>query len=429
MLPVRRRRLRASAASIMDRPRGARLSVRTVWASVLLAVRFAAGQAAPLVLDRATVARLARDHGPAVTVADTRVGEARALHAGAGALAPVNPELSVYGGPRWLPGETPAADVTLALSWPVDFSGARGPRVALADDRTRAAEADASEVRRVAAGEALDLWVRALGAEARVRLAADREQLDAATVTAARIRREAGSVGDGDVALAVVVHADGTARLRAAEGDREALEAVLRGRLGISPATVVALAGELTMDDPAPLAELTAALPRRADLVRAANLVRAARTDVTLQDRQGTPLPRLTLAGGRDVEYFTHVGVDLPLPVYQRNQGGRAIAAARVETATAERAAAITLADADLRAAHASWLGARRAFDALEGATGAMADAERLAARSYELGQSTFAELLVVRREAAAARAAHLDARIALARARIAVDLAAGSVP
>jgi outer membrane protein TolC len=58
-----------------------------------------------------------------------------------------------------------------------------------------------------------------------------------------------------------------------------------------------------------------------------------------------------------------------------------------------------------------------------------MADAEHLATRAYELGQSTLPTLVVARRETATGRVAHLDARIALARARVALDVAAGVLP
>jgi outer membrane protein TolC len=55
-----------------------------------------------------------------------------------------------------------------------------------------------------------------------------------------------------------------------------------------------------------------------------------------------------------------------------------------------------------------------------------LVDAENLILRAYDLGKSTLVEVVTVRRETGQARAAHLDALVALARARIALDATAG---
>ena len=405
------------------------LLIAVTWfAYSLLGPRRALAQTAPVILDAARVIELARAHAPGVVTADARIGEARALHVGARAGSIVNPEISIFAGPRFVTSNTAVPDVSITLIWPIDVSGARAVRVTLADDRTRAAEADADDARLNAAAEALDLWVRALGADARVQLETERARLDTAVLTIARVQRAAGTVGDGDVALATGTSALGAARLRTAEADRIAALALLRGRLGLEPASAVVLAGTLATINPPPMEILLAGLEHRPDLVRSAALIGAARTDASLQSRLGVPLPRLTLNGAHDPEYSAHVGLDLPLPIYQRNQTNVAVATARIETAVAERRGIGTLAASDVRAAYANYIGARDALQALEAARTAIDDAEHLATRGYELGQSPLASLVAVRREVATARAAHLDARVALAHARVAVDRAAGTL-
>lgn len=380
-------------------------------------------------LDRARVVQLAGRGAPAVQVAEARVGEARALRVGADVRSPTNPELSVLAGARFIPNFGPVPDVSVSLVWPFDFSGARAQRGAVANARTVVAEAEADDVRRRAVGEALDLWVRALAAEERSRVEEERVRLDEALVTIARARRAAGASGDGDLALATAVQAQGVARLIAARAEHDALLASLRGRLGLVAESPVRVAADDREDEPPPLDALLAGLGRRSDLVRSRAAMQAARADVRLQTRLGVPLPRFTINGAHDPEYAAHLGLDLPLPFYQHNQTATAVARAQVETATAEGRATLALAQADLRAAYATWRGALDAARALDAAAAATDDAERLATRGYELGETPLSVQVGVRRETAAARSARVEAHAALARARVALELTAGRFP
>lgn len=382
-----------------------------------------------VVLDRAQVIARSRIHAPAVGVTVARIGESRALYVGARALSPDNPDLTVRAGPRITAlGET-LVDFNVALTWPFDLSGARSARTDLARSATEAAEAEVSDAQRVAVGEALDLFVRALGAIERVRLATERATLDEALVRSARTRRDAGGGNDLDLALAILLHAESVARARSAVGDREAVLALLRSQVGLTSHVPVDVTGSLDVEDAPPLDALLVQLPRRPDLVHGALAVRAAQADARLQTRLGVPLPRFSFQGGRENEYFLQGGVEVPLPIYQRNQTSAAVATARVATREAERAALLARAEAELRAVYASYVGAREAFSALRTADDAVDLVERLATRAYELGQRDLASVVVARRAAAEARAIRLDAAIALARARVSVDQAVGVVP
>ncbi|TAK32675.1 MAG: hypothetical protein EPO40_01855 [Myxococcaceae bacterium] len=398
-------------------------------AGLLDAGRGAWAQELTIVLDRARVVQLAASRSPSVRTAEARVDEARALRVGAGALTTVNPELSILAGARFIPSGDPVPDVSVSLIWPFDFSGARTQRGAVADARTVLAEAEADDVRRRAIGEALDLWVRALGAEERARIEAERARLDEALLGVARARRATGTSGDGDVALATAVRAQGAARQRAAQAEREAILALLRGRLGLAPEAPVSVGGAVEDGDPPALPVLLVGLRRRTDVVRADALVRAAQSEVRLQSRLGVPVPRVTFNGAHDPEYSTHLGLDLPLPIYQRNQTATAVAGAQAATAAVEGRGVASLADADLRAAYATWLGARDAARTLDEAGVAIDDAEHLATRAYELGESPLAAQISVRRETVAARMARAEAHVALARARVALEQTAGRFP
>jgi cobalt-zinc-cadmium efflux system outer membrane protein len=394
----------------------------------LLAARSPAAGAQEILLDRDKVIELARAQAPAVKLAAARIGEARALRVGARAPATPNPEVGIAVGPRALLGTT-VIDVVGSLSIPIDLSGALSLRVRVADERARAAEAEADDARRLAVGAALDAFLVALGTGQRVQLEQERAQLDDTLYASARVRRQAGTIGDLDLQLTAVLRADSLARLKRAEGERDAAFVSLRARLGLSPQAQIRLGGSL---DAAPAPPLDALLPRlrqRPDRRRAQAAIDVADDDARLQRRLGVPAPRVTAAGGRDGELFARFGLDLPVPVYQRNQTARAVADARRATAAAEATLVDAAADADLRAAYATYVAAARAYEVLHAAAPATSDAEHLATRAYELGQTTLPNLVVARRETASARVAHLDARIALARARAALDKAAGALP
>ena len=379
-------------------------------------------------LDRTAVARLAAARGPAATVSALRVAEARAGTIGAGTFAPQNPELSAFMGPRFL-SSTTGVDYFLGLAWPFDVSGAPSKRADAAADRVRAAESDAAAVRQSLIADALEQWVSARSDEARVDLETARLAVDRTVLRAAEVRKAAGTVGDGDVALARVLVAQARARLTTAEHRREGDLARLRARVGLAPATPVDVTGSLVPTEPRPLTVLVARLRSQPGVVRSLDVMRAAESEARLQNRVGYPIPRVTASTGRDPDGYVHVGLDVPIPVYQRNQTNAAVADARAKTAEAEHGSALLLGDAELRAAYAAYEGARDAFRTLDEVAPSVDDAEHLAIRSYELGQSSLSDLATARREAAAARVDRLEAEITLARARIALDALTGEGP
>lgn len=386
----------------------------------------AARGAEPQALDRADVGRLASERAPDVHVAEARAAEARAFRTGA--ATPNNPELAAYAGPRWDRGET-STDFFVGLVVPIDVSGALAQRSRVADERAKAAESDAEAVRRRAVADALGLWVQSRGAVERVRIEQSRLELDRTLLRAAEARREAGTVGDGDVALARVLVAQGVARQATAERALEASLDHLRADLGMSGGTSITVEGPLESGEPAPLDVLLPRWSRQPVATRALAAVDAAHGEQSLQHRAGIPVPRFTAGTGRDPGFYVHAGLEVPIPVFQRNQQAIAVADAQVRTTSAEYKAVIDVGEADLRAAYAEYEGAREALRALQEATPAVDDAERLAARAYELGQSTLTDVTASRREAAAARSALLDAQVAAAHARIVLDAMTGTLP
>ncbi len=243
------------------------------------------------------------------------------------------------------------------------------------------------------------------------------------------MKRSSGTTGHGDLALARALEAQGVARKVVAEQEREGLVERLKARVGIPARESVAVIGALRRGDTPNLDALLARLRNQPAAIRALAAVQVSESNEVLQRKLGTPAPRVTAGGGRDPDPYLHVGVDLPLPIFQRNQTNRAVSAAQTDTARTEYTSALVLAEADLRAAYAEHLGARDAVRALEAAMPSVEDAEHLATRGYQLGQSTLTEVITIRREVAAARLALVDAQVAFARSRIVLEQVAGATP
>ena len=381
-------------------------------------------------LDMDRVRALVRERGPRLRLARARLAEARAGREGAESLSATNPALGVTAGPRFFPNGDTTFDLAMTLAWPFDVSGAPRQHAAVADARTAAAEQELAETALGAEAEALQSWVDARAAQERLELERARATVDDELLRVARVRRQAGSVGDLDVALATLVRSQGASRLRRAEAEWTATQAVLLARLGLPAASSVQLPRLGEPESPLPTLEaLLNRLDRHPARLRAAAQRALSESEVNLQDRLGTPVPRALVVGEHSPEWVVRGGVEVPLPFFQRNTTARAVARAQDETARTEEEVLARELDATVRAEYARLAGAQAAYAELEETTAAVKDAEVLAGRAYELGQGTLPTLLAARREAQDARAARLDAQWQRARARIALVVAAGAFP
>lgn len=109
-------------------------------------------------------------------------------------------------------------------------------------------------------------------------------------------------------------------------------------------------------------------------------------------------------------------GASLPLPVFDRNQGGIAAARANVEAAMARRGAVVATTRARIATAMAAVEAAGARVRALDGAAiPEAAEALRLTDLSYRAGKSPLVELLDAQAALASAQTALIDARLAQA--------------
>lgn len=121
-----------------------------------------------------------------------------------------------------------------------------------------------------------------------------------------------------------------------------------------------------------------------------------------------------------------HVGLSLPL--FQRNAGALASAAARIDAARLSLDARRRVLETRIRSAHTQYMAALEALNALTaGGLPLIEENEQLARESYLAGKLNLVDLLVIRREGFAARRETLDAQLNVALAATELRLAAGA--
>ena len=388
----------------------------------------AGAQAAPWTV--ADLAARAAAHGPAAQVAQRQAQALRATSAGAGALAPVNPAVSLSVGPHW--SAPPRSQLALygRLSWPLEISGARLAKSAAAHANQEAAAAVLAWGRQLAVQQALEAAIEVLAARAQQQFVEQSVAVHEGLLHVAQARLEAGTAGAEDVALAQVVLAQHAAEAKRRQAAADNAWLTLLRALG-EPLSAPPQPLALSFADPGPTVDgaVAQALGSRQDLAQLQAGQKAAAALWAAAARDAVPVPQLTAQGGRTPEHFWELGAESQLPVYQRNQAGRAKALAELETRRLQAGLHAVDVQVQVQSAYRLWAAEVAALAQLQQASAHVERVEMLSERAYALGRDTLGQALVRRREAQSARQALLDASVQVLRARLALACATGEMP
>lgn len=405
------------------------MSAKIIAATAALLLAWAA-RAEPLTCQRAVEYALERNSEIANLTAEVRAASARL--GGAELVVQHNPEVSVGAGPR-RHGDQHTTDLEVSLAQRLELFGQRAARIEVAAAEREAAEARLAARRVGLAAEARAAFARALATERLVALT--REDLVVArdSVRSVQRRAELGSVSQLEVNAARTE--SGRAALSVAVATRRAAaaRAELRNLLGVDASARLELDGELAPPAAAASIEVEAlvakALAVRPDLIAARREARAAEAEGRLAEREAYPSPVVGARYAREEGAEILVGtVTLELPVSNRNQAGRGVAAARLFKAVAELAAVERRVQAEVRLAVERSRDAAEAVAAYEGEAIQSADANlTLAGTAYEAGKIGIAELLLIRRGAVEARREHVEALLEAREAEAELARAVGS--
>jgi cobalt-zinc-cadmium efflux system outer membrane protein len=421
----------AAAASLPEpRPLGRDLAVELSAAEGLVPPP-GGNPAGELTLRQALAQVLLRNPGLAAFSLEVRAREAQALQAG---LLP-NPELALemesFAGSGELSGFD-AAESTVSLSQLVELGGKRDKRRTAAALEAKLAGWDYEAKRLDVLTDAAKAFVEVLASQERLAQATELAALAESFYQTVRARVEAGKVSPVEQTRAQVAVA--AARLDAGRAERS-LAAARKSLAALwgdgEPAFSLAV-GALADMEPVPAAErLAAQIVQNPDLARWATETEQRRAGLALA-RAGA-IPDLTVGFGVRNDQASGdnalvTGISIPLPVFDRNQGGIAAARAALSKSRHEqhsvRSQALTSLAAscrDLASAYAEGVilqeqilpAAESAFEA--------------ATLGYQAGKFGFLEVLDAQRTLFEARGQYLEALTNYHKARAEVERLIGA--
>ncbi len=368
-----------------------------------------------------------RQQSPAVLLAAVELEQDQASVVGAGVWSQQNPSLNVRAGPRFGVDQIrPGADVDLNV--PLEVYGQRGLRQDEARHGVTEGEAAVKDALRLATAEALDAWLEVLHATDVVERSEEQAQLTTALSEAVRRRREAGDVSDIDLGLVVVEDARARRALLVARTELQQVTAKLKMLLGLNGGDELRIVEDLTTAVQRYRTDVFERAEMRADLQARTSAVEGAMVAVALQEREAWPALALVAGYERDDdEHVALFGASIPLPLFQRNQGGIATASANLHLREAELSLSRQRTENETASAKARLRAAREGVAIL--GTDVLPQLEQniaLMRRAFEAGERGVADVLLVQRSALEARHDIHDALLELGLAGVAVDSAVG---
>jgi cobalt-zinc-cadmium efflux system outer membrane protein len=398
------------------------------WSIATPEARAAEPQALSLSLDQALLRALSAS--PEVTRARFAVREADAHRVGAGFVVPQNPRLAVDARPL-LSGGSGKMGYGVTLDVLFDVSGAPRARVREAQRLSALAQAELSISRGSARVRALTSYVRSQIAQLRI------GEADAALIVARRVldatgrRVTAGAGSELDSSSAQLEVAELEAARLAFERDHATSLMDLRDALDLDARVTLTLTS--TVVEPPAVTELSGLLERAlsAHPELMALKARVALLDATEERLNAEVFPHLGFYAGLDAAPLSPtygvLGLSVELPVAQRTQGLRAVAARAKDSAQVELTLQARLLMRDVRSALDSYESSRRELERLS--LQAIPAAERtlsLVEAGFQAGRFDVFRWLAAARDSLRVRASRIDAIEATWLARIELERAVG---
>lgn len=369
----------------------------------------------------------ARDESPAVLIALARIDESRARLVGARLRFRENPSLDVASGPRRTEAGT-RLDLEVGFSQRFETGGQRAVRIAGAEADIQSAVATGDDARHEALARVGTIFYRVAHAQSRWTLLQSAEQAAAEVVRIATLRYEAGDIAVLDVNLGRSALARARSATTAQAAERTLLVAELGRLIAVPAGTDIVVTAALSEARSAELDRLLASTETRADIRALIASLAEANADVRLG--AAGRRPDVSLGGRVKQEGGDHAviaGLSIALPTFDSGQELRAAGSARGARIRQEIEAVRATAISEVRALHEAYGTRRAAAEVFEQEALPLAiESEQLAQRSFEEGQLSLADLLVIRRELMDTRLEHLDRLLDAAETAIARDAAAG---
>lgn len=303
---------------------------------------------------------------------------------------------------------------TVQISQTLELGGKRSARVELARRGQEIATAEMANRRADVRAGTILAFFSALVAQERVKVAQESQQIAASGLSAAARRVAAGKVSPTEETRARVAEANARIELRKAEAHRATTFRELATSMGVPQAEVTALDGRPESLPLLPSGDQLALRLAASPALRKAQL-EVQRAQAAYELERARAVPDVTFSVGtmrsQAANSQTVLGISVPLPLFDRNQGAQLAALRKRDAAQANaEAEALKLRSEALQAADELQLrtGEVQALqqDVLPGARSAY----EAASRGFELGKFGFIDVLDAQRTWLEARAQYLEA-------------------
>ena len=375
--------------------------------------------------------RLAFDRSPVLQAREAELRQVQADLVSA-RIYPFNPELEVSAGDRQSP-DASSTDPEILLTQEIQIGGQRRKAISVGESAVAAAESLLRREQRRLASEVEVAFAEALAWRELMEIAQVDADLTRDLLDFARRRLEAGAGTQVGLNLARAIAGRSETALQQSVSANKAAGHRLGEVLGLPPESRVEPLGDLTLRarDLPPLSELVRhALENRADLVASRHEIDAADSSIRLAKSLAIPNLRVGLfyAEEEGTDRIKGLGVQLPIPLFNRNQGEIARAHATSERQMAETSAAELAARREVADAYAAYLAAKESANALTDlVVGTLEENLSFLQRALEAGKINAAEVLVFRREFVGSQREYIEVLFEAWVASINLDLATGS--
>ncbi|SDI80688.1 outer membrane protein, cobalt-zinc-cadmium efflux system [Pseudomonas delhiensis] len=311
---------------------------------------------------------------------------------------------------------------TLSLTQPLELGGKRGARLAVAERGEAIAEMELEVRRNALRAEVLEAFQAAQQAQERLRLGEESVSLGQRALRAAEARVRAGKSAPLEATRAQVQLAEVELDLQRARIGRDQAYRVLAGLMGQAEPGFAEVTGNADLPAPPRAAQLLRRLDEAAELRLA--LLQVDQREAAVQLARAERVPNLDVSLGSQYDHEARervnlVGLSLPLPLFDRNQGRLLAEARRADQARDLRNATELRLRRETQQALDLWgtarYEARTLRDTLLPAARQALDS---ATRGFEMGKFGFLEVLDAQRTLLAARDQYLQALARLAEAR-----------
>ena len=367
----------------------------------------AMAQAAPLTLERALQSAFA--HNPSLAAAQWEIGVAEGDRQQAGLIP--NPQVS------WEAEDTRrrSRTTTLMLSQPLELGGKRGARIEVAERAQDAASIELERRRNELRADVFQAFYNSTIAQQRLLLTEQSLQLAERGLRVAQGRINAGKAAPVEAMRAQVQLSQVRLVLRRAERDQATAYQQLAQVTGAPQATFTRVE-EPTTALPAIASPQTLLdrLPTTAEL-RLARL-QINQKEASLGLEKALRIPDLTVSIGSqysetDRERVNLLGVSMPIPLFNRNQGNVLAAARRTDQARDLRNANELRLRSEVQSGLEQWATANTEVNAFNQVIlPAAQSAVDTATRGFEMGKFNFLDVLDAQRTLFEARSQYLQA-------------------